>query len=61
MSEPRYYGVHLTSIDAEIFATRVGREAGAMYLKADARDLAVMRVMTDEDMDLDMMNDALGG
>lgn len=38
MAEPRYYAVHLTSIDAEIMATRCGREAGAAYLIADAVD-----------------------
>lgn len=34
----RYYAVHMTELDAEIFATRVGRVAGTMYLRADAYD-----------------------
>ncbi len=37
MTEPRYSAIHMTSLDAEIFATRVGRVTGAMYLQADAR------------------------
>lgn len=46
LAEPRYYAVHMTSLDAEIFATRVGRETGAMYLQADAWDADWMLTLT---------------
>ena len=45
MSEPQYQAVHLTRIDAEIFATRVGREVGPMYLQQDSTDFYEMRML----------------
>lgn len=42
MAEPRYSAIHMTLIDAMIFATRVGFTIGEMYLKDDARDLELM-------------------
>ncbi len=38
MNEPRYSALHMTLIDAMIFATRVGVTTGEMYLKQDYRD-----------------------
>lgn len=37
MTEPQYSAIHMTRIDAMIFATRVGRDAGTMYLQEDAK------------------------
>ncbi len=52
MSEPQYSAIHMTRIDAEIFATRVGRVAGAMYLQEDAKasDLMAGAIAWDERM-----------
>ena len=35
----------MTMMDAEIFATRVGRELGPAYLRADYADFFRMRVL----------------
>ena len=46
MSEPRYSAIHMTLLDAMIFATRVGATTGEMYLTHDDRDFLWMYALT---------------